>query len=325
MFDRCTLYSITIKKEVSNLKIEDLHLDLPTQPVDEKNWDLEKRRNENPMDYFKAMYILGMANHHILKAEIFQTIYKIIRLYIPDTLYKYYSLSNRTESNKRKFKTLLKCKIYLSDIKDFNDPFDGKGFFYDPAKLVDIERLKSHEGRLIDDFTTYIKATSLTANGVQSMPMWAHYSNNHSGFCVSYDMKSNSTLSSCTFPVQYISERLDVTSFMREQAQKMCSDVDKQISEGKKEIIFDDLSIVFMALLLCNLKHISWSYEKEFRCTSASNAAGMPFIEAQPKEIYVGMQCNPSHERRLKDIVSTLEIPIYKMAFNECCETYKLL
>lgn len=69
---------------MSNLKIEDLHLDLPTQPVDEKNWDLEKWRNENPMDYFKAMYILGMANHHILKAEIFQTIYKIIRLYIPD-------------------------------------------------------------------------------------------------------------------------------------------------------------------------------------------------------------------------------------------------
>ena len=66
----------------------------------------------------------------------------------------------------------------------------------------------------------------------------AHYSNNHSGFCVSYDMKLNPTLSSCTFPIQYISERLDVTAFMQEQAQKMCDEIDKQISEGKKEIVF---------------------------------------------------------------------------------------
>lgn len=314
----------TTKKEVSNLKIEDLHFDLPSQPVDAKNWNLEKWRNENPMDYFKAMYILQLANHSILKAEAFKTIYQIVRLHIPDTLYKYYSLSNRVESNERKFQALLKCKIYLSDIKDFNDPFDGKGFFYNPAQLADIERLKSHGGRWIEDFNTYIKAASLTANGVQSMPMWAHYSNNHSGFCVSYDMKLNPVLSSCTFPVQYVSERLDVTSFMREQAQKVCDEIDKQISENKKEIVLDDLSVIFMALLLCNLKHISWSYEKEFRCTTAANAAGMPFLEAQPKEIYVGMQCKPAHEKRLKDIASTLSIPIYKMTFDERCETYKL-
>lgn len=306
------------------MKIEDLHFDAPSHPVNERNWNLEKWRNETPMDYFKAMYILQMANHSILKTEAFKTIYQIVRLHIPDTLYKYYSLSSRAESNEKKFQTLLKCKIYLSDIKDFNDPFDGKGFFYNPKQLVNIERLKPHGGRWIEDFNTYIKATSLTANSIQSMPMWAHYSNNHAGFCVSYDMKSNPKLSSYTFPIQYISERLDVTSFMREQAQKICDEIDKQISEGKKEIAFNDLSVIFMTLLLCNLKHTSWSYEKEFRCTTAANAAGMPFIEARPKEIYVGMQCNPTHEERLKSIASTLKIPIYKMVFDEYCETYKL-
>ena len=43
----------------------------------------------------------------------------------------------------------------MSDIKDFNDPFDGKGFFYDAAKLTDIERLAPHGGWLIDDFNSY--------------------------------------------------------------------------------------------------------------------------------------------------------------------------
>lgn len=111
---------------------------------------------------------------------------------------------------------------------------------------------------------------------------------------------------------------------MREQAQKVCNEIDKQISEGKKEIVLDDLSVIFMTLLLCNLKHISWSYEKEFRCTIAANAAGMPYIDARPKEIYIGMQCNPVHEKQLKDIATALKIPIYKMAFDECCETYRL-
>ena len=38
---------------------------------------------------------------------------------------------------------------------------------------------------------------------MNSMPMWAHYSNNHRGFCVAYDMKddANIALSGCTFPI----------------------------------------------------------------------------------------------------------------------------
>lgn len=46
------------------------------------------------------------------------------------------------------------------------------------------------------------------------MPMWAHYANNHAGFCVSYDMKENKQLSGCTFPVQYTNQRIDITSLM---------------------------------------------------------------------------------------------------------------
>ena len=37
----------------------------------------------------------------------------------------------------------------MSEVKDFNDPFDGKGFYYNPKELEDIERLKVHKGRLM--------------------------------------------------------------------------------------------------------------------------------------------------------------------------------
>lgn len=310
---------------MSNLKIEDLHYELPTEPVDEENWDVETWRKEKPMDYFLAMYLLNASQNNEVKADVFKTIYRIVRFHVPDVLYKYYSLSSDEALNMKKFQTLSEGKIYMADIKDFNDPFDGKGFFYDPAQLADIERLKPHGGKYIDDFTRYIKATSLTANGVQSMPMWAHYASNHTGFCVSYAMEGNLALQSNTFPVQYTNERLDVTSLMREQAIKACDEIERQTAMGRKEIILDDLTIIFMSLLLCNLKHSSWSYEKEFRCTTASNGPGMPYIDAKPKEIYIGMDCNSNHARRLIEIADSWQIPVYKMGFDECRETYKLI
>ena len=306
------------------MKIEDLHLDMPPKPVDEKDWDLEKWRREQPMDYFKAIQILNMTDNCEVKAEVFKKIYQIVRMYIPDVLYKYYSLSGDETLNMKKFQTLSAGQIYMSDIDDFNDPFDGKGFFYNAAKLADIERLKPYKGKFIDSFNAYIKATSLTSNGVQSMPMWAHYSNNHTGFCVSYDMKANIGLSGCTFPVQYTDNRLDVTSLMRTQAEKIFDRIDSQMALGEKEVILDDLTIIFMATLLCNLKHTSWSYEHEFRCTTGATAQGMPYIDAKPKEIYIGMNCTPLHAKRLAEIASSCEIPIYQMEFDECSEVYAL-
>lgn len=305
------------------MKLEDLKYTIPEQPVDEKNFDIEKWRREHPMDYLKAMSIMNMTDG-ISKDVIFQEVYKITRLYIPDVLYKYYSLTDDKKLNKQKIQTLQKSKIYMSDIKNFNDPFDGKGYFYDANQLKKIDRLASHEGKLIDDFTSFIKATTLTSNGVHSMPMWAHYSNNHTGFCVSYNMKDNVVLSRCTFPVQYTDQRIDVTSLMEQQAYMLTNEIEKQSAMGNKKIMINDLSIVYMSSLLCNLKHASWSYENEFRCTTGVLSKGMPYIDANPKEIFIGMKCSPEHSKQLAEIAATLNIPAHIMAFDECSPQFGL-
>lgn len=288
-----------------------------------EKFDLEKWRNENPMDYILAMDLINQAQN---KNEVFKIIYKITRLHLPDVLFKFISLTDDIALNESKLNTLQNQRIYMSDVKNLNDPFDNKAYFYRPDELKKYERLAEHDGKLIDDFTSFVKIASFTANDANSMPMWAHYSNNHRGFCLSYDMKDkrNIQLAGCTFPVQYINKRIDITNLMNSQIVKMIAKIEKQIAQGKKKILFDDLSLVFMASLFCNIKHETWSYEKEYRCTVGASVKDMPFFPATPKEIYIGMNCSQVYVNRLMEIAEELQIPAFRMTLNEHGNDFKL-
>jgi hypothetical protein len=289
----------------------------------EEEFDIDKWRAEKPMDYILAMNLINQSSN---KNEVFRMIYNVTRLHIPYILFKYFSLTENASLNNSKFETLRKQKVYMSDVKDLNDPFDSKAYFYRPEQLKKYDRLSAHDGKLIDDFSAYPKIASFTANSVNSMPMWAHYSNNHQGFCVAYDMKDrrNVQLSGCTFPVQYTSKRIDVTDLMDFQVRKIVDGIEKHIAEGKKEILYDDLSIIFMISFFSNIKHETWSYEKEFRCVTGATAEGMPFITAIPKEVYIGKNCSQAHVDKLINIAKELQIPAFKMTFDEYSTDYNL-
>lgn len=304
------------------MKLEDLHYEIPDTAPDTANFDLEKWRKENPMDYLKAMFLINISCN---KNEVFQTIYRVTRFHIPDALYKYYSLTNDIALNEQKLETLQQKKIFMAEPKSLNDPFDNKAYFYRPEELKKHEWLAEYDGRLIDDFSAFFRTTSLTANQVNSMPMWAHYANNHTGFCVEYDMKKNTELCDCTFPVQYTDERIDITSLMEDQVQAIMQAKSIQSSKGFKQILLDNLSLIYLVSLFCNIKHISWSYENEFRCSMASNAKGMPYAPAMPKAIYIGMNCLPTYRDKLIKIAAELQIPAYQMAFDEFNTNFNLI
>lgn len=315
------------------MRIEDLEFSVAEAAVDEQNWDQEKWRQENPMDYLKALYLIISSGdwvqgvpREIAMQVAFESVYKVTRLHIPDVLYKFYSFTNDRYLNKKKIITLQNSQIYMSDIKDFNDPFDGKAFYYNPEELKEIERLSRHKGHLIDDFTVFHKGTALTENYMNCMPMWAHYSNNHQGYCIAYDMKNpkNLSLAACTFPVQYTEKRLDITSFMKKYANMLSEEVDRQVAQGIRQVLIKDWSLIYLAQYLCNIKHLSWKYEREFRCTMGAKAEGMPYVEAVPKAIYVGMKCNAKNREKLINIARQQMIPIYQMKFIDVSEEYVL-
>ena len=303
------------------MKIEDIKYDLHDKTVNDIDFDLEKWKIENPIDYFKFMYLI---NTSLDKNTAFKTIYQISRLYMPNTLFKYYSLTDDTSLNKQKLDTLLQQKVFMSNVKSLNDPFDSKAYFYRPEELKKYERLAIHDGKLIDDFAAYTKVCSFSTNGINSMPMWAHYANNHCGFCVSYDTKINWDLASCTFPVQYTSERIDITSVMDEQVKKALLELELQTKQGRKKIILDDLSLIFLTTYFCNIKHTSWSYENEFRCTIGNSTQIPSYMPAQPKEIYIGKNCKQTYIDKLTNIAKKLHIPIFKMYFDDLNNEFNL-
>lgn len=132
------------------MKIENLKYDIPTSTQEEVNFDIEKWRRDYPMDYLKAVYLINNAQD---KNIAFQLIYKVIRMHVPDTLFKYYSFTHDLNLNEMKLDTLLKRKIYMSESKYLNDPFDNKAFYYDSKRLKKYKPLKPYNGKLIDDFS----------------------------------------------------------------------------------------------------------------------------------------------------------------------------
>ena len=306
------------------MKIEEYELDFSQTASDIADLDIKQWREKYPLDYFKMAALINYVDKTLPVKDAYISAFKILytatRRYIPDLLYKYVSLSNDKASNEKRFSTLQNRTLYLSKVEGFNDPFDGKAFYYDPDRFQTFNWLRPYNGRIIDDFSSYIRIVALTENDVNSLPMWAHYANNHSGFCIAYNMKDNPDLYSTIYQVQYTEQRLDITTFLERHASTL---ENLNQNEGEKLIRSISLPIVHMSMLLSCIKNSSWSYEKEYRCIASTRTEGMPYMEANASEIYIGMNCDHEHVKRLLEIGYTLKIPVYKMTFDEVSPDYK--
>lgn len=288
-----------------------------------EEFDLKTYLRENSMDYLKAMELIKKNTNNDI---VMQIISEIARLHVPELVYKYDSLSDNFEKDIRKFKTLLNKKVYLADPKSFNDPFDNKAFFYRNEVLAKYDFLKYCNGKIIDDFSNYVRLASFTSNGINNMPMWTHYSNNHRGYCVVYNTKSNKNtdLSSNLFPVQYIEERVDITPILDSFIAELVSLKEKSSITVEKIISSNSLIIGSISIYCTCLKHLSWSCEKELRCVVSSNHSEIPYLDAIPSAIYIGAKCSEMNKKHLFDIASKSNIPIYQMLFNEYSLKYEL-
>lgn len=288
-----------------------------------EKFDREAWHHDYPMDYFKAMGLILSCKSDAERNEVFKTIFQVARLHIPDTLFKYYSLTEDTTQNAQKIQTLREQQVFNGLCKDMNDPFDGKAYFYRHEQIKKYIRNPAELDKPID-FASFSRISCFTELGVNSMPMWAHYAANHAGYAVAYDMRDprNCVLSSTMFPVQYSEKRIDVTPLIEAQFQKAMETVEQTMKKGKKTVILNDLSLVFMTCLFVFIKHASWNYEKEFR-----NCVGVDDIktDAIPKAIYIGAKCTDQNSHELIQVAHEIDVPIYRMSMDDYSPNYQLI
>ncbi len=238
--------------------------------------------------------------------------YKLKHKKIPSKLYKYLPF------NSDNLKSTLNNEIWFSIPKRFNDPFDCMGIYWDSKEMIDYVSKKNSNKKVlsIEDINKILKSTiqSLTyhikvscfTEDLYSMPMWANYSENHSGFCIEYDFSKlsyNDNFSKYLFPVAYESNKYDITELFK--------------------IILNNTNDhrVFLLFFLMQTKHISWNYEKEWRIFNIEHSiiSGSIKCPVKPTAIYLGFKCNSEDTKmvlKLKEH-NKIECPIYSLKQTE--------
>lgn len=161
----------------------------------------------------------------------------------------------------------------------------------------------------------------------KSILMWAHYANNHKGFCVEYDFKElglNNHYTRFIFPVFYKKAIFDMKDYIPDPNKKFDNVLTSYMDQIKAEDILDgitnpevNINVNNMALFYNALiKYKDWAYEKEWRYVFPykNNANKSLYLYApKPKAIYLGAKITNESRETLVKIAKERKIKIYQM------------
>ncbi len=139
-----------------------------------------------------------------------------------------------------------------------------------------------------------------------SDPMWLHYAEDYSGYCVGYNIRDlDNDLTDLLFPVRYVNSKLEVDNTF--------------FGGGKSNdsFLIDSLT----------RKSVHWSYENEWRLLILSDGSGnYQKVELQkPKIIILGKNITAENQEVILQIADYLETPCFKQTPKENAYGYELV
>lgn len=260
------------------------------------------------MEYSCEKYLNFVADGKIEEAIAYRA------QFTPDYLYKFFWLSNNPRDdaeNEKRFYSLEHNQIWFAAAAKQNDPYEFKGIYLDHERLL---QLGMSQDIILQSSELLIKKTILTAftsNMNDNLPMWAHYSNNHHGFCVKYKVDRKQAIRNVTYDKQRISIANTFTSFINAAHQYTIGGSADQLQ--KAQIYGTIMQELFF------YKHDSWEYEHEFRAVLPVDheMVGMNINISEfglsVSEIYSGINCSTMNKNRLAEIAQKIGVP-----FREC-------
>lgn len=196
------------------------------------------------------------------------------------------------------------------------------------AKLAEITgdtdgRLKAELERVRRELEPVMEDTKRKINNLfaitcfseksDSVLMWSHYANKHTGFCVEYDLTKCGSLSAklLLFPVIYTDERATIPMSLID-----FSNPEKPIP-GRSDIFLSDMVISLLT------KSKIWDYEKEWRIIEMqSNLKDGHLLQSDMiSKVYLGANSSLENELALRAALQQ-DVPIEKYEID--AESYKL-
>jgi len=225
---------------------------------------------------------------------------------IPDTLFKFISLSDDKALNIKKFDTLEADSLWVAPPVAQNDPYEFAGMFFDIPKLLDAGFDSDVLNKTMDMLKSQFCIASFTAEMANNLPMWAHYANNHKGLCIEYSVQRKEIIRN----VSYEPERIPIASIFGNflhYAQKADDDPSFIPEVEYYSTILQEMYF---------LKHKSWESEHEFRILypweDLTNTHGFAIsnkeLGLEINSIYSGFSCSKEHQERLCEIANSLGV-----------------
>lgn len=254
---------------------------------------------------------------------------KIKNIKLPDRLFKYRAF------NSCSIKNLKEDTVWAAHPNTFNDPYDCHISIDLLSTVIDyheyipdeffpkdyltnlisgslgpsIEEIRSHANTdpVFQDLLQAVYEQELMYKDMHnvccfsennsSIPMWSHYSDNHRGFCIEYNINNcdDDELKDSMFPCVYQKSPFNATEiFMKAFPDK-------------------NLMSFYLATLV---KSTDWEYEKEWRLVlmaDKNKPTGRAFGMPKPVAIYLGSRITDENEAEIREICQSKNIPLYKM------------
>lgn len=254
--------------------------------------------------------------------------------FIPNKLYNFRPLYDDNKTNIEKFDSLRERRIWLSSLEMLNDPFEYENFYLDPDSEKNPTALEELSKK-IRNFKKLLSVACFT-NDINNLPLWAHYANNHKGFCVEYTLgddndkicfKNNKSYplpndKDSIFPISYGIKRVN--------AHKVALNYMNSIFRDSGRPIFKDdrsqISYAMQMYLLGTLKHKTWRYENEYRLLwleNTENGTGKLF-DMNPSGIYIGLNCCSQHKEELNSIAKQIKCSIFEAFIDRNTTDYNM-
>ena len=248
--------------------------------------------------------------------ELYKTLNEVLlpnmKKQLPQKIYKYYQLGNNEDNDKRRIDNVKNNLIWSSISSEFNDPFEFQYMYLTEEDIVAMGLPKESKkiwDSIMETIQQHITTICFTQNP-NNLPMWAHYANEHKGFCVEYEIIDNSNF----LPVLYVKNRLKTQGLFVQLINILFDNNNESVNAVLKFI-----------MLLSSFKDESWSSEREVRAIFMNSKEVMSTkgkicsckeIGVLPTKIFIGAKCSKENTELLTSIANEMNVSFEKCSLS---------